>query len=189
MIRRLLVLALLACGAVVVPSAPALAAGCPEPAKKTLQKQTMAADAIFTGTVTHRRVDGDNRVYTVTVERVYKGDVPAETTVSTPRRAAQCGLRLDEADYVFLATGKDAELTADSRGGTAAATDDHLKQVERLLGPGQPAVEPPPIEATFTTVAGEPTSLERLAAPGVALVIIGLLGLLFGVSLGRRRSS
>jgi hypothetical protein len=44
------------------------------------------------------------------------------------------------------------------------------------------------VQATFTMVAGERTSLARLAAPGVALVIVGLLGLLLVASLGRRRS-
>ena len=185
--RRLLVLALLACGVVAVPAAPALAA-CPAPQAKTLEQQTMAADAIFTGTVADRRLDGDQRVYTVAVERVYKGDIPPEATVSTPRRTSECGLRLEDADHVFFATDNGGELSADSREGTAPATDARVHRVERLLGDGRPAVEPEPIRATFTMVADQPTSLARMAAPGVALVIVGLLGLLLVASLGRRRS-
>ena len=184
---RLVVLVLLACGVVVVPAAPALA-DCPAPESSSLDQQTKAADAVFTGTVTGRRLDGGTRVYTLTVDRVYKGDVAAETTVSTPRRSAQCGLRLDDADYVFFAPSDGGDLSADSRGGTAPATEARVHRVERLLGSGEPAAQPEPVEATLTLVAGEPTTLSRLAAPGVALVIVGLLGLLLVAGLGRRRS-
>jgi hypothetical protein len=184
---RLIVLVLLACGVVVVPAAPALA-DCPAQESSSLDQQAKAADAVFTGTVTDRRLDGDRRVYTLTVDRVYKGDVAAETTVSTPRRSAQCGLRLDDADYVFFATSVGGELSADSRGGTAPATEARVHRVERLLGSGEPAVRPEPEEATLTLVAGEPTTLGRLAAPGAALVIVGLLGLLLVAGLGRRRA-
>lgn len=186
-LTRLLALVLLACGVVGVSAAPALAA-CPAPQQRTLEQHTMVADAIFTGTVTHREVDGDSRVYTVAVERVYKGDVPAEATVSTPVKAAQCGLRLDaDADYVFLATATDGELSVDSRDGTAPATESRVGHLERLLGAGTPAAEPEPAEATFTLVAGEKATLSRLAAPGLALVIVGLLGLLLVAAIGRRK--
>ena len=186
-LTRLLALALLAGGVVAVSAAPALA-DCPAPQQKTLEQHTMVAHAIFTGTVTHREVQGDDRVYTVDVERVYKGDVPAEATVTTPAKAAQCGLRLDaDADYVFLATDTDGDLSVDSRDGTSAATDARVAHLEGLLGPGAPATEPEPATATFTLVAGEKASVSRLAAPGLALVIVGLLGLLLAAALGRRR--
>jgi hypothetical protein len=50
--------------------------------------------------------------------------------------------------------------------------------VTRRLGSGKPAQNPRPPAATFTKVAGaEPMSLTRLLAPGAAVVIVCLLGL------------
>jgi hypothetical protein len=188
---RLLMAALLLVGAGVVVGAPGAVGAPPRcPASTdTIQTQTMNAADVFTGTVTDRKVDGRNVVYTVGVERVFKGDISTpEVTVTTERAARACGLPdLDQdSAYVFFTNG--ADRTTSSTSGTASATDARVARVERLLGDGRAPTPPEPQVATFTPVAGASTSLERVAAPGLALVIVGLLGLGLAVGLSRRRS-
>jgi hypothetical protein len=186
--RRLLAALLLAGSCVVVLGAPAMAA-CPARPAST-QSHVMDASDVFSGSVADRRRAGDQVVYTVAVDRVYKGSVGApEVEVSTERSRRGCGLPdlRPGAHYVFFATAGGSALTTDQRNGTARATGDLTGKVERILGDGSPPTPPAPIEATFTTVADEPTSLQRLAAPGLALVIVGVLGLALVAGLGRRR--
>ncbi len=47
-----------------------------------------------------------------------------------------------------------------------------------MLGAGRPPVPARPEQAVFTRVAdAEPPTLTRMAAPGIALILAGLLGL------------
>ena len=72
-------------------------------------------------------------------------------------------------------------LSADQCGGTARATDRLTDQVVELAGEGTPLGATAPAEqetAEFSKVAdAEPETLTRMAAPGLALVLLGLLGL------------
>jgi hypothetical protein len=187
-IRRLLTLALAASGALVVATAAPAAAACEHP-NATLEQQTVRADAVFTGTVSERTASQRSVAFEVDVDLVYKGEAVEQATVRTPSGEKACGvpdLKVDQ-DYVWYVAEDGETLTATKDGGTTRATPAHVQQVENLLGQGTSPTPPVPVEATFTTVAGETTELTRLAAPGAALVIVGLLGLLLVGALGRRR--
>jgi hypothetical protein len=189
-IRFLMAALLLAwSGAVAIgaPGAVAAAPRCPA-GNDSIQTQTMNADDVFTGTVADTSVKGGTVTYTVKVDRVFKGDVDTtDVTVTTAKAARACGLPdlATDSKYVFFTAG--AELTTRKAAGTAPATDARVARVARLLGDGRAPTPPAPTTATFTRVAGEPTSLQRVAAPGLALVIVGLLGLGLAAGLGRRR--
>ncbi len=187
LLGRLLAVLLLLGGAVVALAGPA--AACPR-SDATLPQQAKRADAVFTGTVSDRTRKGPGVHYAIDVRRIYKGDVGAQADVVTQRSPHACGLPdlREGTDYVFFATEDGGDLTISSRGGTAAATDARVHRVGRLLGAGTSPTPVEPERASFTAVAGPRTTTTRLAAPGVALVIVGLLGLLLAVGLGRRKA-
>jgi len=188
-LNRLLATLLLVCCGVVATGAAASAAACPEKTPPVNQ-QTKRADAVFTGTIVERSEPGNDVTYTVAVDEIFKGNVGEQATVSTPARLKDCGLpALGTGDeYVIFATADGEQFTTTSDSGTTLATDAHVDKVQTLLGPPTSPVPPEPVEATFTMVADEATSIERLVAPGLALVIVGLLGLALVAAIGRRKA-
>jgi hypothetical protein len=189
--RQLLAALLLAGSAVAVTGAPA-AAACPTPTGGLAEHAKVAAD-VFSGAVAGRSESGSIVTYTITVDRVYKGSVSTEqVSVTTDTRPRACGLPTlpQGTEYVFFAQESGGELTTGRRTGTAPATPEYIARVEGMLGAGRPAVTPPPppAEVTFTTVAEESDELQRVAAPGVALILAGLLGLVLVAAVGRRRT-
>lgn len=183
--------ALLACvfvvgGLVLAGQASAAACTC-QPGG--VERQTSRADAVFIGTV-----DGVTRVdqqleIAVTATRSYKGTVERSTTVTTARRTSACGIGQPETDtdYLFIVRGAAAPYVANSCDGTGKVDADRVAQIEGILGTGLAVQPPAPPTATLTRVEDSPpASLARLAAPGGALVIVGLLGLVVVGRLGRR---
>jgi hypothetical protein len=194
--------ALLAAFVVLGTGSPAHAGAKPHRAsacKPTVEDSAKGATAIFSGTVSAEperqpRTDGlKGALYlqAVTVTLVYRGDVSTETVqVQTDRnRDAPCNLGALEAgrDYMFFVGGSGEPWVAASDGGTRVQNTKVVGEVTALLGEGRPAIEPPPEHAVFTPVdTGEPQSLSRAAAPGAALVIVGVLGLLVVRGVSRR---
>jgi hypothetical protein len=185
-LRALLAGMLVVGGLVLAVQAPAAACTC-QPADA--ERQTSRADAVFIGTV-----DGVTQVdqqfeIAVTATRSYKGTVDRSTTVTTARQTTACGIGEPEqgADYLFIVRGDAPPYVANSCDGTGRLDPDRVAQVEGILGTGQAVEPPPPPTATLTRVEDSPpASLARMAAPGGALVIIGLLGLVVVGRLGRR---
>ena len=194
--RRLIAALFLAGSGVVLAQLPAHACSCVSTSTQTHVKR---ADEVFSGTVTDATSARSGRkattwTYDVEVRRIYKGEVATSTVQVTSQgddKRSSCGLGQLPADkpYVFFAQADGSELSADGCGGTAPASGQLVSKVERVLGDGHTpaAPEPAPEKAVFTRVAdAAPTALSRLAAPGVALVLAGLLGLFVARRLGAR---
>lgn len=166
----------------------------------TAAEATNSAQAVFTGTVTGVRRDsgakGSLFVNEVEVERVYKGALTQATVpvVTRPDQRKRVGLgALEEGErYLFFArvlksSGDEPAYVAGGCSGTTVASDSVVGRIEELRGEGEAPVPPtsPPVEFSEVDDA-DPTSFTRAAAPGLALVLVGLLGLLVVGRLGRR---
>lgn len=163
------------------------------------------ADAVFSGTVResrNSRTDSGNDggrqkgivTYVVDVDRVWQQEgtvVTGTVQVSSARDTATCGLGDLPAGsmYVFFAKARDAGFRAGSCGGSAPISDDFRAEVEDALGSGKamvPDEENP--ELVLTQVEeSRPQTIGRLAAPGAAVALVGLLGLVFVRLVGSRR--
>jgi len=190
---------LLATAGVLVAAAPAQACKC---VISTTTENAAAADAVFSGTVRETRkppADDSGRLkglvtYVVDVDRVYKeeGTVVTESVkVSSARASTTCGLGdlPPGTEYYFFAQARDTGFRATSCGGSQPASDAFLAEVEAALGTGKqmvPDAEKPELVLTEVETAVPPT-LGRVAAPGAAAVLLGLLGLVFVRLAGSRR--
>jgi hypothetical protein len=171
---------------VALPGSAHAARPCPDP---TLGRDIDQADVVFRGEVTkvrpvQRSGQRATRTYQVTADRVYKSSLVTDQVVVTARVGTRCALpKLQKGTrYIFFVTEHGSRLVAES--GTAEATSRFTHQVVRRLGSGAQPDVPPPAAAQLTRVAGAtPPPLSRLLAPGAALVLVSVLGLLF---LGRR---
>jgi hypothetical protein len=176
--------------AVLAGTGPSQAAPkCPDPG---IDQDISRADVVFRGEVARVRpvrtaAGQKTRTYIVDADRVYKSSLVTDRVAVTALVGTRCALPpLDQGTrYIFFVTEQSSRLLA--RNGTAKATPRLTRQVVTRLGNGALPQEPPPPAAEFTKVAdAAPPALSRLLAPGAALVILSLLGLLVLARLGRR---
>lgn len=210
MIRLVARLAVLVVGALCAMawSAPATATGAAGEQGCTCESETVdedaaAADAVFSGTVRETRSPdagsgepgrGELLTHVVDVDTVYKaeGTVVTETVrVMSARQRSTCGLGVLPAGtaYLFFARARDAGFRSDQCDGSRPADDTVRADVEAVLGPGEemtPESETPELELTRVESAA-PRSASRLAAPGAAITLVGVLGLILVRLAGSRR--
>ena len=164
----------------------------------SLPQKVNKATGVFSGTLSMASgptTSGKRQTmsYDVKVDRIYKGDKEITTPTVTVRSDADegaCGLTGMTADnrYLFFVRAQGDNLLANSCGGTGPATSAKTQRLVALLGQGTTPNPPTPDKATFESVEGaEPASLTRLAAPGAAMLLVGLLGLMVFGALGRSR--
>jgi hypothetical protein len=166
LLPRLFAALVLACVGIVLAQVPSQAV-CRCVQQSDVQTDIKRADAVFSGVVvessgTARGSKSDFATYEIEADTLYKGNVRT-STVDVRSKNDDCSLGDLKSDerYVFFVTEQSSELRADRCGGTAASSGKLVRQVE------------------FTKVSdAEPDSLTRIAAPGAALVLVGLLGLL-----------
>ncbi len=178
-VARVLIAALLTVsGLVLATQAPAFACKCQV---ADIEQQTTRADAVFLASVDTVTPVGKRYEYAVTATKSYKGAVERQVAITSNMQSAACGLGelKPGVGYAFFVSGDVAPFTATTCGGSGPISADRVMQIESVLGAGVVIAPPPPPSPTMTKVDGSaPTSMARLAAPGGALVLIGLLGLL-----------
>jgi hypothetical protein len=171
------------------PAVARTLAPCPQP---SLHRQIKQADVVFRGVVdkvrpVHGKADHRTRTYKVTADRVYRSSLVTDSVVVTADVGTTCppatlarGKR-----YIFFVTEQGSRLV--STASTARATPKLTDAVVAKLGSGVQPHPAPPAKAEFTKVAhAAPPALSRLLAPGAALLVLSLLGLLVVGRMARR---
>lgn len=180
-LRRLLLVLAMAGSGLLLTQVPAQACLC---GGQGIQAHARTADVVLSGVV-ERADSGSNRdVYTLGVERIYQGRVDDTSVEVVSTRKFSCGVELRrERPYVLFAREDGTRLTSGGCTGTDRATPAYVADVEQVLGEGTAIPNPPPSqepaapEYTRVEESDKPT-FTRLAAPGGAMVLLGLLGLI-----------
>lgn len=119
----------------------------------------------------------------IAVDRVYKGDMITTAKVDAVFSGPQNCYNLTEGEkYIFVAANDEGLMIPAC--GYLAANTANVAAIESVLGegrtPDQSEEQPAPEDASATFTpddTSEPASVTRLAAPGAALVLVGLLGI------------
>jgi hypothetical protein len=183
-------------GAVLVAAAGSAEAVAPAgPCKqRSLHQEIKRADVVFRGVVdkagrVHGKGTQRTRLYRVTADRVYQGSLVTDKVRVTAEVGVKCPPpKLVQAKrYIVFVTEDGSRLVSTSA--TARATRKLTDQVVAKLGDGVQPHSTPPAKPAFTKVANAaPPRLSRLLAPGAAVVVLSLLGLVVIGRLSRRTS-
>ena len=182
--RRLTASLLLAVLGGLLLAVPAGAAGAPPQRGKcaapSVKQAARGADVVFSGTL-DKGTSAQDSSYSFQGDQLYAGHLTSPSVMV--RASSTCPLaRLRPGKkYVVFARERQGALISGTDDGTTRATRQVVRQVETVLGTGHPLAtgSAPSSEPTYTRVASDrPPALSRVAAPGVALVLVGLLGLL-----------
>lgn len=169
----LLAAALVGLGGAVAMSAPAQACSC-----KTgeLKKLIPAADVVYVG-VHQRTLSTDPEQFQVVAQRLFKGELESARTLVTNSGGGSCGLGpIEKGERWLYLTAADGSTNLCA--GTRKLTQKDLGVVQKVLGVGERLPAPDPAVAVRTKVEkSAPEDFARLAAPGAAAVLLGLLGL------------
>lgn len=115
-------------------------------------------------------------VMRVVARRVFKGELDQARVEVTSDNTGSCGWYDPETDERLLLLVRDGHVGLCT--GSRPATTKVVQQVQRQLGVGEKMPAPPPREASRVRIeSSEPVDFGRLAAPGGAMVLVGLLGL------------
>lgn len=175
-----------------VSDAQAAECGCRKPAQGKLLDQ---ADVVVTGTVAAVDDSVNPAQFTLTLNRIYRGASAIETSTLTVAQDPDCPLTKLEpgaAPWIVGARGEAGGSQLPKVIGcnvTGPSTTARMNIIEQRFGTGVAPVKPTPPAPTLTKVeSAGPERFTRLAAPGAAMFVIGLLGFVGVRRLGRNRS-
>jgi len=155
-------------------SSPAAAATC-RPVTGSIPDAVRAADAVVTVVVTKQVRPADTTAkrlrFKATVQTSYQGTAVGAITVLTKNAGCPLSQLAVGGTYLLFLRAHGTSWLAPEE---LPSTGDNVPVAEQQV---RAALAPPTV--TFSEpLTGKPASMRRVAAPGAALVLIGLLGLL-----------
>lgn len=166
-----------------VSAATAAPARCP---RFVARAEIAASDAVFHGRVVGGPVAGAHgQRYRIEVEVPFKGAARDQVTVVRSDGPCRTGKLVTGENYVFFASKSGTRWVADGARPTVRKYTEKLNtRLHRLVGSTGPATS---AQVTFgQPLADAPRSFARVAAPGAALAVVGLVGLVLVGWLSRR---